>query len=52
MEEPRPGVTWTPVCCSAPRYLVSLCSVCLRHRGQYLLNANLPGVVRLFFVVV
>jgi len=32
--------------------LVSLCSVCLWHRGQYLLKANFPGVVRLFFVVV
>ena len=33
-------------------YLVSLCKVCLLQNLQYLLNSNLSGVVRLFFVVV
>jgi len=32
--------------------LVSLCGVCLLQNLQYLLNSNLFGVVRLFFVVV
>jgi len=33
-------------------YLISLCKVCLLQNLQYLLNSNLSGVVRLFFVVV
>jgi hypothetical protein len=33
-------------------YLVSRWFVCLPQKRQYLLKANLSGVVRLFFVVV
>jgi hypothetical protein len=32
-------------------YFVSLWGVCFRQNGQYLLNASLSGVVRLFLVV-
>src|SRR5512133_2718800 len=38
--------------CSAARYFVSLCSTCLRQRGQNLESASLSCVFFLFFVVV
>ena len=44
--------SYWPEACRRSAYFVSLCSACLRQRGQYLESASLSWVFFLFFVVV